>query len=326
MGPNDPLAVVTLLDANGDHGEHVLRSYADVANPRTACTGVGWWTRLLDANRAWTWACTDGDCAFAVIDLPEGTASWFGMPTPGEGGVVQAVAPDLQSVAWNRYDEAGGRELHVADATGDHLVFRFPVADGRCGSEIDSNIAAFSRSGDYLYYLDQAVPQFFTLVVVAGHEVEFTIEPPAGGWDTGNFPLMALWSPVVDTLYYRKGADIYEWTPDGGNRRILDSVPWLYPTITPDGRHLAYVLETADHRHDVYLATMSNLADATRIARDRTNPVFLNDRQLWYQTVGGGCGGSEAPRPRVYDIRTGDEAGSILAAVHTIWPGTSSNH
>ena len=137
---------------------------------------------------------------------------------------------------------------------------------------------------------------------------------------------MALWSPVADTLYYRKGADIYEWTPDGGNRRILDSVPWLYPTITPDGRHLAYVLETADHRHDVYLATMSNLADATRIARYRTNPVFLNDRQLWYQTVGGGCGGSEAPRPRVYDIRTGDEAGSILAAVHTIWPGTSSNH
>ena len=100
----------------------------------------------------------------------------------------------------------------------------------------------------------------------------------------------------------------------------------LYPTITPDGRHLAYALETSDHSYDVYHASMTNLADATLIARDRTNPVFLNNRQLWYQTVGGGCGGTETPKPRVYDIRTGGEASSILVSVDTIWPGTSSNH
>ena len=325
IGPNDPVAVVTLRDADGDHGETVLRSYASVAEPRTVCTGLGWWTRLLDANHAWTWDCEEGDCAFAIIDLPEARYHWYAMPTSGNG-VVQAVAPGFQTIAWNRYDKHGGRELHVADATGDHLAFRFPSPDGRCGSPIDSNLAAFSRSGEYLYYLDQSVPQFFTLVVVGGHEVRFAVEPPTDGWGTGKFPLMAVWSPVGDTLYYRKGSDVFEWTPNGGSRRVLDSVPWLYPTITPDGRHLAYALETSDHSYDVYHASMTNLADATLIARDRTNPVFLNNRQLWYQTVGGGCGGTETPKPRVYDIRTGGEATSIIVSVDTIWPGTSSNH
>lgn len=333
IGPTDPVAVVTLADKNGDYGETVLRNYADIANPTTVCKGVGWWARLLDARHVWTFGCSEDAeseyrCGFAVVDLPEVTYHWYRMPTDGgSGGTVAALAADLQTIAWQRYDDQGGRELHVADETGDHLVFRFPTPDGLCGSPINSNPAAFSRSGDYLYVLDQSIPERYTLVVVGGHDVRFTVEPPQAGWPAGGAPLMALWSPVGDTLYYRKGANIYEWTPNGGRRRILTGVPWLYPTMTPDGRHLVYSLEKADGNHDLYLATMPDLGSARRIATNRNHPVFLNNRQLWYRSeVGGACAGPGTPRPLVYNIRSGDEASSILVEVSWIWPGTSSNH
>lgn len=333
IGPADPVAIVTFQDEKGDYGETVLRNYADIANPTTVCTGVGWFTRLLDARHVWTYVGRrdDGDNAFAVVDLPQGTYHWYRMPTDAEGqsGTVSDVAPDLLSMAWSRYDDDGGRELHVADATGDHLVYRFPSLDGRCGSPYDSNIAAYSRSGDYLYVLDQSHPQWNTLVVVGGHEVLFSVEPPADGWEgweAGGFPLMALWSPVSDTLYYRHGSNVYEWTPDDGRTRVLAGVPWLYPTMTPDGRHLVYAIETADGTHDLYLATMPDLEGATRIATNRNHPVFLNNRQLWYRSeAGGGCVGSET-RPLVYNIRSGDESPSVIVSVESIWPGTSSNH
>ena len=330
IGATDPVAVVTLAKKNGDFGETVLRNYADIANPTTVCTGVGWWTRLLDGRHLWAYAgCLEGgDCAFAIVDLPAGTYHWYRMPTSGEeGGTVSAIAADLQTMAWQRYDDTGGRELHVADATGDHLVFRFPTPDGRCGSPLDSNTAAFSRSGDYLYALDQSFPERNTLVVVGGHDVLFTVEPPDGGWSGDNYPLMAMWSPVSDTLYYRKGSNVYQWTPDGGRKRVLSGVPWFYPTITPDGQHLVYALQKADGNHDLYLATMPDLGSARRIATNRNLPVFLNNRQLWYHSeAGGGCTGGETPRPLVYNIRSGDEAPSVLADVLYVWPGTSSNH
>jgi hypothetical protein len=331
IGPADPVAVVTLADRRGDFGETVLRNYADIANPTTVCKGLGWTTRLLDARHVWTFACDegeDGDCAFAVVELPEAKYSWYSMPASREQeGVVAAVAADLQTMAWSRYDERGGRELHVADAAGDHLLFRFPNPDGRCGSTLDSNRAAFSRSGAYLYFLDQSFPEWNTLVIVGGHKVLFAVEPPADGWAAGKIPLMAVWSPVGDTLYYRQGSNVYEWTPAGGRRRVLDGVPWLYPSISPDGRNLVYAIENSDGNHDLYLAPTSDLGNATRIATNRTTPVFLNDRQLWYRSEMGGCGGgSEAPRPLVYNIRSGDESPSIIVSVDTIWPGTSSNH
>ena len=327
IGPADPVAVVTLADENGDHGETVLRNYADIANPTTACEGVGSWTRLLDSRHLWTWDCTDGDCAFAVVDLPDAKYSWYSMPTSkGRGGTVAAVAADLQTMAWSRYDRSGGRELHVADSAGDHLVFRFPSLDGRCGSPFDSNRAAFSRSGNYLYVLDQSFPEWNTLVVVGGHDVLLAVEPPADGWD-GGFPMMALWSPIGDTLYYRHGRNVYEWTTVGGRQRVLEGIPWLYPTISPDGLNLVYAIQKADGNHDLYLAPTSDLGNAIRIATNRTNPVFLNDTQLWYRSeTGGACAGGEVPRPLVYNIRSGDESPSIIVSVETIWPGTSSNH
>jgi hypothetical protein len=332
IGANDPVAVVTLADERGGYGKTVLRNYADVANPTTVCEGVGWWTRLLDARHLWTWACDEGDggdeadCAFAVVDVPEVAYRWYQMPANSEGATISAIAADVQTIAMRRYDDKGGRELHVADDTGDHIVYRFPTPDGRCGSPIDSNLAAFSRSGDYLYVLDQAIPERFTLVVVGGHEVRFTVEPPNDGWPDGEYPLMAVWSPVKDTLYYRKGSNVFEWTPSGGRRRTLQGVPWLYPTITPDGRHLVYALEKADGYHDLYLATMPDLGNATRIARNRTDPVFLNNSQLWYRAEGGGCGANQNPRSLIYNIRSREEFGSVLVNVQSIWPGTSSNH
>src|SRR6185295_3597983 len=113
--------------------------------------------------------------------------------------------------------------------------------------------------------------------------VVFSLVPPDGGFPDDEIVLMAVWSPTSDTLFYRRGDDVYQWTPDAGAKRVLRGVPWLHPSFTPDGRHVAWARETADGGVDVYVAETTNLSSARRVRRNGRDPVLLNNRQLWYR-------------------------------------------
>src|SRR5207302_164997 len=162
-----------------------------------------------------------------------------------------------------------------------------------CGGWEDfSHDAAFTHSSRYLFVLDQPQPADSILAVLRGPDRLFSLVPPATGWSRGAEPSRALWSPTSETLYYRRSGSVWRWTARDGAGILLNGVSWVFPTITPDGRHLAYAVARADGKHDVYLADLQSGGAPVRIGLARTLPVFLNNSQLWYESESDdGCTG-----------------------------------
>jgi hypothetical protein len=316
----DPVALVQLTSARA--GELVMRDYADVANPRTVCRKGSFNAGFVDAAHIWLGDCIESACAMAIIDVRQGTYQWYATSSH-----INAVAPDLHALAWLQSGDDDTRTLHIANASGDQAIHTFPYPTGRCGSPLDSNNVAFSASGRYLFVLDQSFPNYNALLVVEGHDVVFKLLPPHEGWADAEYPLMALWSPVADELYYRFKGSVFRWTPATGAERVLMGVAWLSPSFTPDGNHLAWAVETPDGTHDVFVAGTADLTGAKLVGRNRSGPVFLNNQQLWYRSEAtGGCAGPDSSKPLVYNLRSRAEFSSIVDLVWKIWPGTSATH
>ena len=141
-------------------------------------------------------------------------------------------------------------------------------------------------------------------------------------WAAGGAQPDGLWPP----LYYRKGGEVWRWTPAGGSQTFLPGVTWYYPTISSDGRYLAYAVVGADGLHDVYLIDLQAGGSPQKIGNGhRTVPVFLNARPLWFKSDSlGGCGGGGS-RPLVYDVGDRTESASIVDMPVSVWPATSSD-
>ena len=164
--------------------------------------------------------------------------------------------------------------------------------------------------------------------MVDGGTVVFSVLPPAGDWTETNWPAMAVWSPTGDALYYRQGTDIWKWMSGATAQRFLKGVTWYYPTISPDGRFLAYAVDIPNYLHDVYLVDLAHGGSPKRIGSGAHNyPVFLNNSQLWLmaESLNTGCGDGSQLKPMVYNVISGTEAPSIIDWVYSAWPATSSN-
>jgi hypothetical protein len=303
----------------------VLRDYSDVTRPRTACTfgrGDYWIHSLVDARHI---VIGGPNQAYAIVDLPAVRYHWFDLPASDDAwySTLNAVAPDLRSATWTRNATDGSlaRQILMTDVAGDHLLSDLPALEGgRCGSPLDSSSGAYARSGGAYYVLDQLIPQVNVLVAGRGTDAELTLYPPEAGWDDASMPLMALWAPTADELYYRVGSDVMRWRPGSDPELFLANTPWSHPSFTPDGRYLAYATDEG-----VYLMDLSGDSAPELIRAAASVPVFLNSTQLWYRASDeGGCITDET-HPYVYDTVDDVELPSIIDNVLAIWPGTSSN-
>jgi hypothetical protein len=326
IGASDPVAIVKLHAAVEGSGDVVLRDYADPATPRTACSfsqyGDSYVRQLIDAHHV----VIEGNGAFAVVDLPEVRFHWFKPP----GGFL-AVGPKLDQVLWLTSDPEGTATdtIHLSTIAGDRVIATLPDNNlGRCGSPEDSEWAAYALSGSHLFVLDQPLPQTNSLIVVEGETIVLSVIPPRAGWPMGAHPLMAVWSPTSETLYYRQGDSVWRWTTAGGAQRYLTGVQWLRPTIAPDGAHLAYSVLRSDGLHNVFLVDLSHGGTPVLIGKGaRKLPAFLNSTQLWFRSEGKdyGCAGSEEEKPLIYNLTDSSEAPSIIDWVLKVWPATGSN-
>jgi hypothetical protein len=327
IGASDPVAIVQLQAAVMGAGAVVLRDYADPSKPRTACTfGTGIYGQLIDARHL---LFLGADRFGAVIDLPEVRYHWFRLPAAGS---ILAVGPKLDQVLWVTYDpqKTATDTIHLSTSAGDHVIATLPDNNvGRCGSAEDSKSAAYTPSGSHFFVLDQPFPPTTSLIVVEGETSVLSVIPPKRGWPAGGNPAMALWSPTLETLYYRQGHDIWKLRPGSQPEKFLAGVDWLQPTISPDGAHMAYsVLRPNSVLHDVYLIDLAHESAPHKIgAGARKLPVFVNSTQLWFKSEGNdhGCIGGENERPLIYNIVDGSEAPSIISQVMNVWPATSSN-
>jgi WD40-like Beta Propeller Repeat len=337
IGPTDPVAIVELRGTRREAGQIVMRDYSDPANPRTVCEfGDEWVQQLIDARHVVVENCDRYPCAYAVVDLPEVRYHWFALPRRDDfGSTFIAVSPGLDAITWSSIeggDYAGGdyedqdRRLHVTMEDGDHVVARLRPVGGRCGSGDDSKQGAYSRSGKHQYALDVPIASDTVFVGLEGLDRAFLFRPPRGGWPTDEQPAQPVWSPTSETLYYRRAGSVWKWTPAGGEKLFIPDVFWQFPTISPDGRYLAYaVLRDDGVNHDVYLIDLERGGEPQRIGENRNLPTFLTTTQLWLKTeTGMGCVSAEMPQKMIYDINEGSESRSIIDSVRFVWPATSS--
>ena len=326
IGAEDPVAIVRMQGSQPGTGDVVLRDYADQANPTTPCTfGSEAIAQLIDAQHI-VIRPNDG---IAVVDLPNVTYHWFDLPQEK----FLAVAPTLDQLLWMDQDPIEAKEdtIHLTTSAGDQVVATLPNNnEGRCGSpEFDSKWSAYTRSGSHFFVLDQPFPETTSLIAGSGATPSLSLIAPSGGWAEGMNPMMALWSPTTDTLYYRRGGDIWQWTEGTDPFVFLPEVSWVQPTISADGVHLAYAVLRADGvLHDVYLVDLTTAVITPDRIGDgaRKLPVFLNATQLWFLSEGEdhGCVGGEAERPLIYDIVDGLEFNSVIEQPLFVWPATSA--
>ena len=331
IGADDPVAIVRMHGGGDD--ELVLRDYADVAHPRTACTFAGAWIRqLIDPRHV---VVTDNDAEFAglfaVVELPAVRYAWFQLPRSQAewGPELITVGPALDRIVW--------KDVHAEDTDTDILylstanrtrVLRTVVDtnSGRCGQGTDSIQGRFTISGSYFNVLNQPVIGDESLLVYKGHDEQLSILPPNGHWASGRQPIMAVWSPVTPTLYWSQDGDVWRWTPDAGKQVFIAGVTWFDPTISADGRYLAYATPRADGKDVTYLVDLEGDAVPHRIGDGpRGSPRFVNATQLWWrvQSAGHGCTGPQ-PGPAIYNVATGSEDGSVVDDVIATWPATKA--
>ena len=328
IGASDPVAIVQLHAAVEGTGNVVLRDYANPASPRTACTFPGGQFRvvqLIDARHV----VIATSSTYAVVDLPEVQFHWFQLPSYS---AFLAVSPGLDQVLWSKAIVAASTvevtvEVHITTSAGDRVVASLPQPLGdRCGSTEDSRRGAFTHSGAHAFVLDQPFPGKNSLLVIEDEEVVLSLLPPSAGWPEGTHPRMAVWSPTAETLFYSQGGDVWQWTPAGGTQRYLSGVNWYFPTITPDGGHLAYSVVRPDGLHNVYLVDLAHGGSAQLIGEARNLPVFVNNEQLWYKSEGQGVCGPGSDKPLIYNLADGSESPSIIDQVFQVWPATSPNY
>lgn len=325
IGTSDPVAVVQLHVPLGATPTTVLRDYANPTSPRAACTfGSGDYeiVQLIDAHHVVIRVFkTPG--VYAVVDLPAVRFHWFQIAE-----MLLAVSPGLDEIAWLSSDDAAGiDQIHLTTSEGDKVVATLPARRGRCGSGDDSMLGAYTHSGRGLYVLDQPSFADNSLLVLQAQQIAMSMLPPAGGWQAGAWPAMAVWSPTSETLFYRQGSDVWRWTSGSSAKRYLPGVRWSYPTITPDGGHLAYVAWSPSGVPHVYLIDLADGGKPRVIGNGpRTLPVFLNSTQLWFKSVAQGVCSPGSDKPLIYNLTDSSEAPSVIDEVLYVWPATSSNH
>lgn len=333
IGRSDPVALVWLTADDPSVGATLtLRDYSDWTNPRTVCTFISVSVpQLIDAHHV---VISWEDAAYAVVDLPDVEFHWFALPpySAESSSTLIAVSPRLDQVAWLKErpgQSATMREIHVTTAAGDNVIASLPDhPTGFCGVPLDgSKPGAYSLSGEHLYVLDQghSTTADYSLRVVEGLTTVLEVVPPSGGWPSGGHPAMAVWSPTSETLYYRQGNTVWRWTSADGVGTFLSNVSWSAPTITPNGKHLAYWIPGSDGTGEVYLADLESGASPRLIGQARQAPIFLNDAQLWYIStpLDHGCAGLEGG-PTIYNVTDGSEAPSIIEQVRGVWPAVTS--
>lgn len=313
--------------------------YADPANPRIVCTfgrpGVSI-VQIVDARHVVISAQGVGEDAFsyAIVDLPEVRYRWFHTPFEQRTGAYPAfiaVSPALDRILWLIADPVGSEtdEIHITTTSADRVLATVPDTNtGRCGSSEDSKIGAFASASRHLFVLTQPDGITNSLIVADGETAALSMLPPTGGWPVGANPAVAVWSPTSATLYYRKDGDVWTWTEDAGPKRFLAGVRWLHPTISPDGRRLAFAVQRPDGLHGVYLVDLVQGGSPTLIGGGaRKLPAFLNPTQLWFRSEAEdfGCAGMSEDRPLIYDVLDGSESPSNIEQVLWAWPATSSN-
>ena len=136
------------------------------------------------------------------------------------------------------------------------------------------------------------------------------------------------WSPAERNLFFHerqaeRGRDIWVWTPDSDESSLLlgSTANERSPTISPDGRWLAYVSDTRDG-DQVYIRHYPGTAEVRVSPTGGTEPVWAPDgSELYYRrgrnlvaaAITADSGQAEAPRHVFAGAFVNDPGGNVAA-------------
>ena len=312
VGNTDPVAIVTISGRTGVF----LRDYADEASPQNFCSfgqGIDV-TEILDPHHV-----VITSPVAAVVELPSTRVFELGI-----GGRLVAVAPDLSQVLW--VSRSSPPTLHDSWDAGNVQVQVYPPAATTCvDTDTVSRSGAFSRDGHNGYALWDQGPKTATYLNVVGNRAPvFALVPPAGGWGRLGGPRMAVWSPVSGQLYYEQQGSVWRWSPAAGAAQLKAGVSWIDPTISPDGKRIAYATRGSNGVSIVHIIDATSGADLSTVSADgRSRPFFLTDDLIWLKGDQRGCAAGNRST-FVYDLRDQTETQSSLDQVWATWPSTSA--
>jgi hypothetical protein len=237
----------------------VLRDYATVSKPRTACRlGAAFPAQTIDAHHI----VIGGDAGlYAVVDLPTVRYHWFQLPSlPAKSSTFIAVGPGFDQVLWLATDQGNTKfEVHITTRAGDHLVAT--LRDG-----ISGNLWVLWLELGRLHALGRAPLHAHPATGRCAEQSPRTSGSNASAVIHSFCGRMGPGRQSVDRGVVTDQRDpvlpareqCLDWKPGAKLQRFLTGVSWSYPTITPDGKHLAYELSG-----NVYLVDLTHVGIAS---------------------------------------------------------------
>lgn len=254
------------------------------------------------------------------------------------GHVVEfAWSRDGSSVAYLVYPDApeNANQLWLKTGNARPRALTPPITFGGRGGSIDDQIlVSFSPDGRYVLVVDTALagaapasPDQASVQVHSVPDGNLVFVPPSALTSSGKldpFVTMAAWSRQTDRLYYRDQAGVHTWDPPAAEGVLAAGLRWFFPSMSPDGRFVAYAVNMRDQPHVEVRDLGSNKAQV--IPGTRGSPFFITANMLFEAEYGLGQPGPGPPygptgHNFVFDLSTNIEtpiSGGIVPIDY--WP------
>ena len=314
--PRDPLVLM-----RGTSGLYVL-DVADPLHPVQTCLLINASSgRFISATKLAFWYST----FVGIADLDTGDLNWSRAFLNEPAAVV--FSPDGSKWAYREGDDSGERTHLVIGGKDQVVLTRGPVG-GHGGVPWGPVVQlAFSANGLYLLtytlFRDAGGPPNFIVYAMDGTAAFQSATAKFGVWDRSGNRLYFLAARAVGEIT----GTVVSWDPGGQPvARSAKVASYFWPTLSPDGRTLAfntYGAQSFPHpwRLDTASRARKQLASATS-----TQPVFVAPNVIWSNEgipCKCGLGGTSAPDGRViaHNLRTG--VNSVVLEIASVTPSQS---
>jgi hypothetical protein len=236
-----------------------------------------------------------------------------------ETGTIEAWdwSPDGNTLAYFAGDQLWLKAGNQPAAS----IASFKKQGGRGGGWDDAIAIRFSPTGTY-FVLVHTVTVPNTFQIRRASDGAMLWASPSSDFRGPGFATMPLWSRGVDRLYFRDGNGVRRWDPSGTVTTLVAGLRWYEPSISPDGRAIAYVVLDAQSNPRVELLDLQTLKVRALPSPLRWRPMFASAGLLLY----GKADGNGLPGQGVfaYDLNTGLETELPYATLLDVWPSPDS--